>query len=272
MSYLKKKLDKLKKYISSFDSAAVAYSGGVDSALLLKMTKNLIKKNVIAVTSFSKTFPEILGPIKRIARKIGVRHIIIKTHELNIPEFRRNSLLRCYYCKRELFKKIRNIAKSYNIKYVFDGTNYDDITDTRPGSKAIKEYGVISPFLECKITKPDIRKISKHMKLPTWNKPQMACLSSRIPYGTPITPKILDQIKLSERYLNKLGFNAVRVRHHNSIARIEVPKSEIKRLVSLINQQFINYFKRLGYKYITIDLEGYRTGSLNEKKKFQTFN
>ncbi|OGS21619.1 MAG: TIGR00268 family protein [Elusimicrobia bacterium RIFOXYA2_FULL_39_19] len=270
MSFLNKpalkKLKCLESYISKFNKAVIAYSGGVDSSLLLKLSCDVLgKQNVLAVTAFSETYPQKdKEQALSFIRKYSVNAITINTLELQNPEFNKNPKNRCYHCKHELFAKITAIAKKHNIPVIFDGSNYDDLSDFRPGRKAVKQFKVKSPLLENKITKQEVREISRHLRLPTWNKPQMACLASRIPYGTRITTNSLTKIDKAENYLRGLGFYNVRVRHYGEIARIEVSKEQINKLFHTnTSEKILRKFKTLGYKYITIDLEGYRTGSMN---------
>ncbi|MBU0951696.1 MAG: ATP-dependent sacrificial sulfur transferase LarE [Elusimicrobia bacterium] len=261
------KLKSLRDYVSGFKSVVVAYSGGVDSSLVLKVASDTLgKENVIAVVAFSETYPESDKSFaQQIIKKIGVKSITIRTTELNNPKFKKNPKLRCYYCKSELFSKIKQIATAHNIKTILDGSNYDDLSDFRPGRAALTKFKVISPLLENKITKTDVRKISKSLGLPTWNKPQMACLASRIPYGTMITKETLSKIDSAENFLRKkFGFYNIRVRHYNDIARIEVSPEQINLLLNKnARKKIVSAFKKLGYKFITVDLEGFRTGSMN---------
>lgn len=264
------KLQILKKRLQRMKSAVVAFSGGVDSTFLLKIAHNILKDNVIAVTATSKTYPKSeLKEAKRLAKKIGVKHIIIESEETDIKGFKDNTIDRCYYCKKELFCKLKNIAEKKGIKYVLDASNYDDIDDFRPGMKAAEELSVRSPLKEARLTKDEIRSISKDEKLDTWNKPSFACLASRFPYGNKITKEKLSVIDKAESYLRKIGIGQLRIRHHNNIARIEVEKKDFSLLLE--NSEKINdHLKALGFDYITMDLKGYRTGSMNEvlwKKK-----
>ena len=260
------KLTNLKSYISCFKRVVVAYSGGVDSSLVLRVAADTIgKENVTAVLAFSETYPESDKlSAQKFVKKLGVKFITIRTSELDNPKFKKNPKVRCYYCKTELFSKIRQIAKTKNVKTILDGSNYDDLSDYRPGRIALKKFKVKSPLLENKITKTDVREISKSLKLPTWNKPQMACLASRIPYGTMITKDTLRKIDKAETFLRKFGFYNIRVRHYNNIARIEVSSEQINILLNKnTRNKIITAFKKLGYKFITVDIEGFRTGSMN---------
>ncbi len=262
---IEKKLARLKKILLESGSCLIAFSGGVDSAFLLKIASlALPKEKIIAVTANSATYPkEELLFAKKIARAFGVRHKIINTRELNDQRFVANPVNRCYFCKKELFTKLKQIARKNKLKFVFDASNISDKSDFRPGAKAKNESGARSPLQEAHFTKADIRGLSKKMGLITWDKPSLACLASRIPYGTPISKPALERINRAEVVLRGLGFGQSRVRHYNGLCRIEVPKKDISGLINRA-QSLIDKFKKLGYNYITVDLEGYRTGSLNE--------
>lgn len=265
-----KKLKKLKKILTEKRNLLIAYSGGCDSSFLVKVASDILgKRNVMAVTATSATYTKAeLDNSKKFTRRFGIRHIMIKTEEVSNPSFSKNPVNRCYWCKKELFSKLKDIAKKYNINHIADGTNLDDARDYRPGSLAKTQYGIISPLKEARLTKQQIRQISKKIGLPTWNKPALACLASRIPYADPITEKKLRKIEDAENFLKKQGFKQVRVRLHGDIARIEVPRCEINKLnKSSLRDKIIKNFKKLGFIYITLDLEGYRTGSLNEVLK-----
>jgi len=260
------KLELLKEKLMSLKSVAVAYSGGVDSTFLLKVAQEVLGDNVIAITAKSSTYPEReLREAKKFAEEIGVKHIVIVSEELEIEGFAKNPSNRCYYCKKELFTKLNNIAKENNINQVIDGSNLDDTGDFRPGMVAAKELGIISPLKIAGMTKDDIRGISKVYGLKTWNKSSLACLSSRVPYGSEITLKKLKMIEEAEQFLLDLGFQQVRVRHHGEIARIEVSPDEREKIfnVELMNKISAK-LKKIGFKYVTLDLSGYRTGSMNE--------
>ncbi len=270
MNDLKIKLQNLKRILKDMNQVLIAFSGGVDSTFLLKVAHNVLGNNVIAVTASSETYPKSeLKEAKRLAKKIGVRHIIIDSEETNIKEFKNNPTNRCYYCKKELFSKLREIAKKNGIKYILDASNYDDINDFRPGMKAAEELNVKSPLKEARLTKNEIRLLSKNVGLDTWNKPSFACLASRFPYGNKITKEKLMVIDKAESYLRKLGIGQLRIRYHNNIARIEVDKKDFSVLLKN-SDKINNQLKKSGFDYITLDLGGYRTGSMNEilwKKK-----
>jgi len=262
---LKTKLSRLKKIIKESGSCLIAFSGGADSAFLLKIASlALAKEKIIAVTAKSATYPEEeLNSAKKIAASFGVRHKIINTLELNDQRFMANPINRCYFCKQRLFTKLKQTARKHRLKFIFDASNTSDNSDYRPGQKAKKELGIRSPLEEAGITKADIRALSRELGLITWDKPSLACLASRIPYGINISKPILSRINKAENILRELKFRQVRVRHYNGLCRIEVPKKDISRLVQQ-SQSLIDKFKKLGYNYITLDLEGYRTGSMNE--------
>ncbi len=264
--YMEKKLANLKKILSRMESALVAFSGGVDSTFLLKVAHQVLKDKVVAVTANSETYPiSELEEAKKRAQEFGVKHIIIHTEELSQEEFINNSPRRCYFCKKELFSKLKEIAKEKSLNCVVDASNYDDIADFRPGREAAKELGIRSPLEEANLTKEDIRSLSHRMKLPTWNKPSLACLASRIPYQTRISKEKLKRIAEGEKFLRELGMRQVRLRDHGDIARIEIAKEEmILFFKKNLLEQVIDRLKKLGYTYITLDLEGYRTGSMNE--------
>ena len=264
---ISKKLEKLKQILKDMDKVVVAYSGGTDSTFLLKVAHDMLGKNTLAVTAVSPTYTNSeLVEAKRFTKKMKIQHIIIKSKEMENEKFKKNTPDRCYYCKKELFSKSKKIANTQNINYIIDGSNVDDINDYRPGTKAIIEYGVKSPLKEVGLTKKEIRELSLKMQLNSWNKPPLACLSSRFPYGTNITKKRLKQIEQAESFLLKLGLNHVRVRYHDNIARIEVNKDDFSKILKH-SKKIIQQFKKLGFTYITLDIEGYRAGSLNEVLK-----
>jgi uncharacterized protein len=262
---LKKRLTRLEDMIRGYKSCLVAFSGGVDSTFLLKVASRVLpRRNILAVTASSPTYPkEELLFSKGVTRALRVRHKVIKTGELKDTRFVHNPPDRCYFCKRELFGRLKKIARQERLNFVVDASNVDDKIDYRPGNKAKRQLGVSSPLEEAQLSKEDIRKLSRGLNLSTWDKPALACLASRIPYGIKIDPQLLARINEAEAYLRSAGFKQVRLRHHNSLCRIEVLKKDIPKLINK-RVSIIRRLKRLGYSYVTVDLEGYRSGSLNE--------
>ena len=264
---LEQKFQALKDYLSGLGSAAVAFSGGVDSTLLLKVACDVLGDKVIAVTASSPVSPGWeLEQASLLAEEMGVRHIVIKSSELDLEEFIRKDKNRWYYCKNQRFKGILDIAEQNGILHVIDGSNYDDLGDFRPGMEAAKELGVLSPLMEVMMTKADIRQLSKMFGLPTWDKPAYACLASRIPYGQSIDTRKLGMIeKAEELLLSRLGFKQVRVRHHGDTARIEVGSNERNKFFDTEIMDFVDReLKKIGFTYVALDLSGYRSGSMNE--------
>ena len=260
------KFEKLKNLLGEMGKVMVAFSGGVDSSFLLKVAVDVLGENVLAVIASSETYPEKeRDEAVKLAKKLNVRHKVIQTKELENPDFAHNPPERCYFCKMELFSKLKDIAESEGIPHVLDGSNFEDTSDFRPGAKAAEELGVRSPLKEAGLVKEEIRKLSKYVDLPTWNKPSLACLSSRFPYFTEIEPESLKQVAQAEEFLKGLGFNQVRVRHHGQIARVEIEPREFSKIVEkATKEKIINAFKKFGFIYITLDLAGFRSGSMNE--------
>ena len=262
---LDKKLNKLREYLRSLGSVAVAFSSGVDSTFLLKVAHEELGDKAIAITATSCSFPKRESDeASNFCKLNGIKQITVVSEELNIPEFRHNPVNRCYLCKKELFTKIISLAKENGIAYVCEGSNMDDNGEYRPGLKAVAELGVKSPLRECQLYKEEIRELSKELKLPTWNKQSFACLASRFAYGEEINEKKLGMVDKAEQTLLDLGFKQLRVRiHGENLARIEVLPSELEKLLSL-RQEITKALKDAGFAYITMDLQGYRTGAMNE--------
>jgi uncharacterized protein len=258
------KLQQLQQILRDLKSCAIAYSGGVDSTFLIKVAYDTLGKNAVAVTATSLTYPKReLQDAKLFAKTIGIPHVIIHSEELDINKFSNNPPDRCYYCKRELFKKMKQIAHERHLNAVLDGANADDRFDYRPGAKARKELGVQSPLCDVGLSKQEIRDLSSSLHLKSSEKPPLACLASRFPYGIKITKERLKQVEAAEEYLFSLGIKHSRVRYHDHIARIEVASDDVHTILSH-SKQIVKHFKTLGFTYIALDLEGYRTGSLNE--------
>jgi len=262
---LKKKLNDLKAYIKNLGSLAVGFSGGVDSSFLLAVAKDVLGDRVLAVTAVAPSIPEReLKEAKEFCEEREIRQAVCFIDQMKEEEFRKNSPDRCYFCKRNIFNEIKRIASENNIEYVAEGSNMDDLGDYRPGLRAVAELSVTSPLREAKLYKADIRHLSKAMELPTWSKPAYACLASRFVYGEEITEEKLHMIDLAEQFLIEHGFIEERVRMHGNIARIEVPVKDIPRLAADgIREQVYERFKELGFMFVTLDMHGYRVGSMN---------
>lgn len=266
---LESKEQRLRELLRSYGSVIVAFSGGVDSAYLAFIANDELGAHALAVTGDSASYPTFQRELAdRLTQHYGIRHEIIFTEEFNDPNYVNNPPNRCYYCKTELYAKLTELAAARGFAVICDGTNADDVGDYRPGRQAARERGVRSPLLDCGLTKADIRALSHRADLPTWDEPASACLSSRVPYGQIVTLEKLTMVDRAEIALKQMGFRQVRVRHHGDIARIEVAEVEMARALDRkMAQQMSAALKSLGFKFVTLDLEGYRTGSLNEALK-----
>lgn len=269
MEELLNKYKKLQEILSGFKSVIVAYSGGLDSAFLLYAAVDTLgTEKVSAITADSPSYPRSeLAKAKEFANSLGLgkRHRIVKTDELDDPNYASNPVDRCFFCKQELYTRLTKSAVFDNVDAVLDGFNADDVGDFRPGRKAAEKYSIRSPLFEAGLGKKELRDLAKHLGLEVWDKPQMACLSSRIPYGSPVTKEKLERIEKAEEFLRTLGFVQLRVRHHDRLARIELPLEDIKRVYDEDLYDKINAeFRRLGFVWVTLDLGGFRSGSMNE--------
>jgi pyridinium-3,5-biscarboxylic acid mononucleotide sulfurtransferase len=260
------KLERLKDALRKADGVMVAFSAGVDSTFLLKMAHMVLGDRAIALTASSATAPPgELVAAQEFAAGLAIRHIVIDSHELANPSFSQNPANRCFFCKDELYRTCRDQADQLGISTIMDGTNLDDLRDHRPGLKAAKEWGVRHPLVDAEMTKDDIRRYSRELGLSTWDKPSSPCLSSRFPYGTEINLERLKQIAACELLMKELGFREFRVRYHGDLARIEVAQDEFHRWFEKTTREaVVQKFKQIGFNYVSVDLQGYRTGSMNE--------
>ena len=261
-----RKLRELRGLLSDMDSAVLAFSGGVDSTFLLRVAAEEIGDGLTAVTATSPTYiDEEYREALELAENMGVEHLTLQSNELENEGFRHNPPERCYHCKKELFGQMQDVAERRNAECVMDASTADDSADYRPGLAAAEELGVRSPLMEAGVDKAAIRRLSREMGLPTWNKPSLACLASRFPYGEEITADKLNRVEQAEKFLRDLGYRQVRVRSHGDLARVEVPPEDVQELSAEDTRtQLIERFKELGFTYVTLDLQGYRSGSMNE--------
>lgn len=258
------KYEMLKEILNDLGRVVVAFSGGTDSTLVLKVAQEVLGNNVVAITCISASLPSAdRAEAEQIARQIGVKHILIQSEETSDPEYLANTPNRCFFCKKETFGKLTAYAEQNRFQTIVDGTNADDIGDYRPGHQAAHDYKVRSPLLEAGFTKAEVRQLSKKLGLPNWNKPAAACLASRIPYGTIITREALLQIEHAEAFLHGLGLRQLRVRHHGQVARIEAEPGDFRHLLEH-RDEVVEKLKSIGYAYITLDMAGFRSGSMND--------
>ena len=268
---MREKSDALRALLTELDSVVIAFSGGVDSACLAVVAAGVLGDRTLAVTANSPSYPaHHRAAAERVAARFGFRHEFIVTNELERPEYRANPANRCYYCKHELYTSLTALAGARGFAAVCDGSNADDRGDYRPGRAAAREFGVRSPLDEVNLTKDEIRALARDLDVPVWDAPAEACLSSRIPYHSEVTPEKLRTIEQAEAELRSMGFRVCRVRHHDTVARLELGRDEMARALEPdINDCIVRELKRLGFKYVTIDLQGYRLGSLNEPLRLQ---
>jgi len=261
---LEKRLGELEDIVAPYRSALVAFSGGVDSSLALAVAaRSLPKEKVLAVTSNNETYlPSELEGAEAFARSLGVKHLVVNTRELDDPNYASNPINRCYFCKSTLYSDLARIAENQGYACVVDGANKDDEGDYRPGRKAARELGVVSPLSVAGVSKAEVRGLAKYLGLPSWDKPALACLSSRFPYGQEITPEKLTQVARAEEFLRSWGYRQVRVRHHGEIARLEVGPGEMEKAFAE-REAISTELKDAGFLYVTLDLVGYKPGSLN---------
>ena len=266
---LRGKYDRLLGILTELESVLVAFSGGVDSTFLAKAAKDALGDKALLVTADSETYPTSeLEEARRLANHLGMRHLVVETRELDNPEYAKNSPNRCFFCKEELFTKLAPVAARERAAHLIYGANMDDLGDHRPGMEAAKRMGVRAPLIEAEFWKAEIRELSREFELPTWEKPSFACLSSRFQYGDTITAEKLRQIDAAEAFIRSLGFRQFRVRHHDKLARLEIAREEMARLwEDGVQEAIVARLRELGYLYVTVDLQGFRSGSANDALK-----